>query len=1015
MGNYRKTKVVLRVVTVLAVFFIIAVVRNDYTYADPVIEGDGGDTSGVITNCSGFINGYQFTCNSSNTAIGDGSGGGGGSWHIYKTSGSGAYAGPKLDSNIVDKRVTIDDIKNDCNAKNGSDWYIAFGFVGSKLHGRENTLEGPAHREFLNSNGTVNLLAYNMKDTGWYYNDYGAWDYNTLDNKIKSGANITNQRITWGAATALYNEHYGKNLDRVPDDVGYFCVESDDLGSTFSGSSAVSEGSTRYSDAPEGKKITTTQEQADKTVFYNMTCNSNTGCVVRFSHYLRRKTGKDNAKYSVSRESNSSEFEVSSSSLPKGVLENFSGYKNDESKRVFTEIATLRPGQYACEKLTFTVDTNGKEANTKVCVYVKGTISSAITMHVSNATLSTDWLKSVYAKPKDKISLRGWYGPYCQYFRYIHADNTVVGSCKRGANYTGIGNAFNSCVNPGWNNAFSINLDNVQFSTVNVSGTLGSPNDYASEIKDAYTIGAGDVGKTVVAKAATNTSGISTSPNIIGFDWDSNTKSTATVNKDQIWDSASIYIPYNYENTTNITPPENLVVYAGETKQIDFNVTVGKKWNSLTWGNYATLVPNGKWKLEVCNERRTWCRETNVDTGVLNANGNLDGENSIKHITINVPDWSAGTKMCVRSAVYPRSSGVDGNYTDKNGNNEWKYSDERVCYVVAKKPNFQVWGGNIYSAFPIKTSVAEKTNLAGRDDYNVNANSSSRRYVFGSWGELGVIATNKVVNLASGAGTGYSSNNGGTLIANPGGSYETKANYCKRATLSFANVDCASGYTGNIRSGNAMDTAVRDKSDILEKLIKGNDTANVSDPNINLSVVDESKLAENNIYHYNGGESDLVINGASIGYGKKIVVYTKGNITINGNLEYGNDKYESLYDVSKLVIYGKNVKIKCTVSRIDALIVADGKVETCVDDTGNVPDVNNGLRSRGVLLVNGAIISSSVAMNRTYGAATGNNSITPAEIVNFDSTLYLWGTRESDTSGFGKISTMSVTELPPRY
>ena len=456
-----------------------------------------------------------------------------------------------------------------------------------------------------------------------------------------------------------------------------------------------------------------------------------------------------------------------------------------------------------------------------------------------------------------------------------------------------------------------------------------------------------------------------------------------------------------------------MMLYAGESTSINFNVTVGKKWNNLTKGSYATVVPNGKWKLEVCDERRTWCKETDATTGELNTGGNLDGDSFSKNITINVPDWSAGTKICVRSAVYPANSGSD-NSLDKNGSNSWRYSSESACYTVAKKPSFQVWGGNIYSARSITTSVAGKTNVAGHSDYNVNNKSSNRRYVFGSWGELGVIATSKVKGLASGAGTGYSGMN---LDANPGGSAEVKMNYCNRATLSFANVDCygADAFTGDIQSGNAMSTAIGDKGDILRKLIEGNNTVNVLDSYVDLSAADESKITEKGIYHYNGGKNDLIIGEAKIDYGKKIVVHTEGDITISGNLRhYGEDTYSSLYDVSKLIIYGNNVKISCDVSRVDALIVADNEVNTCVDNDGNTPNINSRLRSNQ-LRINGAIITGKVKMNRTYGAATGNNSIAPAEIINFDSTFYLWGARESSIAESGKISTISITELPPRY
>ncbi|MBQ3321032.1 hypothetical protein IJG71_02805, partial [Candidatus Saccharibacteria bacterium] len=109
------------------------------------------------------------------------------------------------------------------------------------------------------------------------------------------------------------------------------------------------------------------------------------------------------------------------------------------------------------------------------------------------------------------------------------------------------------------------------------------------------------------------------------------------------------------------------------------------------------------------------------------------------------------------------------------------------------------------------------------------------------------------------------------------------------------------------------------------------------------------------------------------------------DITISGDLVYSGT-FNSLNELPKLVIYANNVNINCNVERIDALIIANDKVRTC-SDSDNINDSKNSTQ----LKVNGAIISNNLEANRTYGASTGANSIIPAEIINFDPTLYKFG------------------------
>ena len=113
----------------------------------------------------------------------------------------------------------------------------------------------------------------------------------------------------------------------------------------------------------------------------------------------------------------------------------------------------------------------------------------------------------------------------------------------------------------------------------------------------------------------------------------------------------------------------------------------------------------------------------------------------------------------------------------------------------------------------------------------------------------------------------------------------------------------------------------------------------------------------------------------------------------------------------KLIIYSKkNININCEVNRIDALIIANGTVNTCA----NSSNINAAANSRQ-LFVNGAIVAKKLVANRTYGAATGANSIIPAEIINFDPTLYQFsGSAQADDDTTGRLDVTYMHELSPR-
>ena len=484
-------------------------------------------------------------------------------------------------------------------------------------------------------------------------------------------------------------------------------------------------------------------------------------------------------------------------------------------------------------------------------------------------------------------------------------------------------------------------------------------------------------------------------------------------------DEAYVAVPYNFNNTTDINTKET-VLYAGEIAKIGYEIIVGDRENSLTGGTYATIVPNASYGITI----ESVGGENFSDESYSVSNQTLNkGENVKKDLEIPIPDVPAGTEICFRSWVWPKDSEqddkMDTNWSDGN-----IYESGPKCFVVAKRPSIQVWGGNVYSNGNINTSVSGKSQLAG---YNGDANI----HYFGSFGELGVLSTGAVNGFASGAAMGYvrsadgnninivpnyAPNNGignnGTEPINDlfGGS--TDDDMC---VLTFAE-KCNNNNLSNPGLG-SMD---HDKNAVLGFLKEYEKEATSNgDLTMDLNGVKGEAIEENTYLYYHNG--NLTVSGGGLGKNMKQFVHVKGNITIGGNIEY-TDTYNTLDEMPKMVLYAENgdVNINCNVTRLDILIIADKTVDTCPTNENDYNNANNSIQ----LKVNGAIIANELKPNRTYGAATGKNSIIPAEIINFDPSLYLWNVKTKSTSGSetegesSKHLDMEMTdiiEIAPRY
>ncbi|MBQ3432979.1 hypothetical protein IJG22_01630 [Candidatus Saccharibacteria bacterium] len=689
-----------------------------------------------------------------------------------------------------------------------------------------------------------------------------------------------------------------------------------------------------------------------------------------------------------------------------------------------------------------------------------------INIKVRNTNVSkyNKYQRAVYAKPGDLLRYRAVYNPNLQYTYYLRPDLMKVNSSTKYTNPSAklLGGLFNekapSLSMQNWNNAFGIQLYRNSSTSGDVMNYTGHPVGNFSRYAPApngVTVLATDVGKNVNERATTSLNDdTQTTPSQVVFTKDGNTNNVlSTVSTAQKSKTANAYIPYNFIIGGGITTPESTggtptVFNAGESTSVDINITVNEKPNSETTNGsnekYATSVENAQYELIVYNPGAIAGGQKG--SGIVNGDRSADicslyfGRNdsaSCDHATKRtvgklspgetqfngegfvVQDQPAGSKVCVALAVFPATSGADVNWNNKNYDSRWYVSDSK-CYVVGKKPNMQVVGGNIFSSGKITAGLTTKKHLYGYNNYAAGG-ATGDPYLFGSWGELGVISSGIVNVFGSGASLGYARNTDGALWPNPlrndiadrrmtpPGGKQTKK-LCELSPLTISKcTNGSSGQAGGASGKNAMGGVNSDKKS-LESFVNGFKSGeNAVEVSGSLTISGDAT----NYYHSN---STLTISGVSgLGSGVVKVVDADDDITVNANIAYADGDYANLRSVPKLVIHSaKNIKINCGVDRVDAVLVAN-VVNTCADSN----DINS-VRNSRQLTINGAVVANKLEAKRTYGAAQGTNSMVSAEIINFDPSLYIWGGDNAGDSNDGSnaagdLDVTYVHELAPRY
>ena len=900
-------------------------------------------------------------------------------------------------------------IPAECSKNGGGFWHFGINSFGAKVSGG-----------MLYTGGYYGH--WSTMNAGHYTTEWALYRTANLSGKTKQsfGVYTLDHYGTANEVLAAYRQAVGENVPSIGDDVWGFCWNPDMAGSTFVGDSSVAEVPENYTEKPwveisEDEKAYTdwqSESKLDTPTYVVNNCDPEKGCWVSFRHYLKRISGSGSTKFFINRE------------LGDDVgltIHKFTATNSGEN--VAANPVKMYPGQKLCETLSFYAksdsDSNvvGYAAQTRICAAAVATKGSDISVQIRDENSSeeyhdSDWSKGlteVYAKPGDNVELKGTYSPYYQsmYNTGISGSFKVNGFADENKS---IGSAFDAKIDPNWKNAFSIKVGGQCGDAIN--GNIGSNNEYSED--RSYRVQGSDVGESNIksGNAMTNcNNNAKNTPNSVGLTYSD--KNGFDVNVDissKLSNDVKIKVPYNFQNSTDIELSEK-TIYAGESTTVSYDVIVGARDNSLTNGNYATPVPNASWGLEMKIGNGDWLAVSDSGgNGNLNSpteNGgigySLDGntEQKGRNVSIPVPDVPAGTEVCFRSWVSPSLSGANENLSESGFDKKPAWDED--CTKIAKRPSFQVWGGGIYSAgnLNLEKTLANKITLGGYAD---------GMYVFGSWAELSLIAEGEVRGFASGAGLGYG------MTADAGNASQQKAietlggrnsgDYCLMSTLSIANSDCNSAGVGNLGRNSGRSG---DKSSLISDFVQGSNQFNI-EGEFSLSGVDDNRKTDKGVYYYDGKNKKLSISESAIGAGATKVVRTNNDIAILGNIVYQNDDYSNLESIPKIIIYAKNISISCSVTRIDAVLIADEKINTCSD---NITD-NSSLRSIP-LMIRGSVISDTLTLGRTYGAATGKNSVIPAEIINYDTSLYLWANNQSSATTSGKLTETYINELAPRY
>ena len=444
------------------------------------------------------------------------------------------------------------------------------------------------------------------------------------------------------------------------------------------------------------------------------------------------------------------------------------------------------------------------------------------------------------------------------------------------------------------------------------------------------------------------------------------------------------------------------------------------------------------------------CKLVDTVTGRINSAGKYTGEflnteTYERTIPDDLPGGGLGKKYCTRSVIWPASShDSDSNTVENNmsgsamnGGNNLHHVSAASCVTIAKKPNFQILGGGIYTNGSIITSVSNKAVGGGLGAY-----PSAATKLFGSWTEFSALAAGKVNGFGTGAIQGYEENYNFNL---PNGGADSASNQIALSPLTISN-DNKSGESNITRIGSAVlarlkarfrDTIARNSSNTIYSLTPDKTSAKNY---LGLSQLyyqgDTSLSAMNstaNFYQFDRS-GNLIARSNTTGQKlmNTLAMFVDGTLTIDRNINIAQETYNAVDDFPQVLIFAKKINITSNVTNIDAWLIldedyGDNQIDTCSDN--HYP---NALSCNETLTITGPVFARKLVLNRTAGSHTGGGragahplqtgptgtyyaegSIHPAEVFTLRADAYFWAYRQS-LSG-GQAYMVYSREIAPRY
>jgi hypothetical protein len=327
-----------------------------------------------------------------------------------------------------------------------------------------------------------------------------------------------------------------------------------------------------------------------------------------------------------------------------------------------------------------------------------------------------------------------------------------------------------------------------------------------------------------------------------------------------------------------------------------------------------------------------------------------------------------GQKLCYALSV----KGYDAAHNPATSS-EYRYGTP-ICIKVAKKPKLQIWGGDVRTRGNITTSVST---MGGAQ--------------YGSWVEYAAFSagSNASYNFASGSGFA-----GGNNLSIP-----------ERNLLTFANTPTGSYGSYPVPT---MVTTLADQFTAATPLIA---------PLTSSAVTSYAPGSLATGTYKTSAAGTVTINGGTL-KGTSVVIIAPGTVNITGDILYqssaGTDTFADATQLPQLIIIAKAITISGSVKTVNAWLLTTGlgnSINTC-SDVGVAAPLSTTICSNP-LVVNGPILTDTLYLRRTAGAATVATAGDPAEVFNLRADTYLWASGKTAQSG--RVQTDQLTEAAPRF